>query len=111
MDAAMQANLEQRRNVMRTTTLRNPRLANLALVALSIFVAPIAKAECGTAAHNNVGLASALRSLNEPAAHGEENDSPQAASPGAQDQGKNDSAANVLGLWKKVYFDEDGTLE
>jgi hypothetical protein len=66
---------------MRSTNLRNPGLANLALAALSILVAPIAKAECGAAAHNSDGL-----------------------SPGTQNEGKNLSTVSVLGLWKKVYF-------
>jgi hypothetical protein len=82
---------------MRITKLTNPRLVHLALAALSILVAPIAKAECGAAAHNSGGLSPALRSLPEPAPQAVESDSAQAASP-------DDSKATILGLWKKVYF-------
>ena len=89
---------------MRTTKLTNPRLVYLALAALSILVAPIAKAECGAAAHNSGGLSPALRGLLEPGAQEEESDSSQAASPDADHERKNDSKATILGLWKKVYF-------
>ena len=63
--------------------LNKPKLANLALIALTTLVAPIAKAECGAAAHNSDGLPPPLRSLPEPAVQGEESDSYQAASPDA----------------------------
>jgi hypothetical protein len=89
---------------MRNTKLTNPRLVYLALAALSILVAPIAKAECGAAAHNSAGLSPALRGLLEPGAQEEESDSSQAASPDADHERKNDSKATILGLWKKVYF-------
>ena len=95
---------------MRTTKLRNLRLANLALIALSILIAPIAKAECGAAAHNTDRLSPALRSLQEPTPQREEDNSYQAASPDRRDDEGNDSMATVLGLWKKVYFDEHGVL-
>ena len=49
------------------TRLINERLVNLALITLSILVAPIAKAECGAAAHNGSSLSPELRSLPEPA--------------------------------------------
>jgi hypothetical protein len=87
---------------MRTTKLRNPRLANLALIALSILVTPAVKAECGAAAHNGNTLAPELRSLQEPAAQEGEDFSEQAGSPEARDE--HDSRATVLGLWKKVYY-------
>ena len=48
---------------MNTTRLRNPMLVNLALITLSILVAPIAKAECGAAAHSGNSLSPELRSL------------------------------------------------
>ena len=89
---------------MRTTKLTNPRLVYVALTALSILVAPIAKAECGAAAHNSGGVSPALRSLPEPAAQGEENDSSQAASPDADHDRNNDSRASILGLWKMVLY-------
>jgi hypothetical protein len=89
---------------MRTTKLRNLGLATLALVTLSILVAPIAKAECGAAAHNNDRLSPALRSLQEPPTQGEEDSSLDAASPNARDDGKDDARITVLDLWKKVYF-------
>jgi hypothetical protein len=90
---------------MRTTTLRNPRLVNLALITtLSILVAPIAKAECGAAAHNGDRLSPELRSLQEPAAQGEEDYSDQAGFPEANGDKKDDLRSTVLGLWKKVYF-------
>jgi hypothetical protein len=65
---------------MKITKHTKSRLVYLALAALSILVVPIAKAECGAAAHKSGGLSSALRSLPEPSAQGEENDSFQAAS-------------------------------
>jgi hypothetical protein len=89
---------------MRTTKHKNLGLASLALVALSIVVAPIAKAECGTVAHNSAGLSPALRSLPEPAAEGEENGSNQADSPDADHDRNHDSRATILGLWKKIYY-------
>jgi hypothetical protein len=94
---------------MRTTRLRNPGLLNLALITLSILVAPVAKAECGTAAHNGNRLSPELRSLQEPAAQGEEDFSDQAGLPEAQNKENDDSKSTVLGLWKKVYF-SGGTL-
>lgn len=89
---------------MRITKLTNPRLVYLALAALSILVAPIAKAECGAAAQNSAGLSLALRGLPEPAPQAVESDSSQAASPDADHERKNDSKATILGLWKKVYY-------
>jgi len=73
-------------------------------VALSILIAPIAKAECGSAAPSSGGLSPALRSLPEPAAPREENDSYQATSPDADHDRNNDSKATILGLWKKIYY-------
>jgi hypothetical protein len=102
----MRTKSTQKEKVMRITRLRNPRLVSLALVALSILVAPIAKAECGAAANNSNNLSLELRSLQEPAAQAEENDLNQAASPKAQGEEKNDRTVTVLGLWKKVYFSE-----
>ena len=93
---------------MRTTNLRNPGLANLALVALSIFVVPIAKAECGAVAHNPARLSSELRSLQEPAAQ-DEDYSDEAVSPRVEDQERHHGGVTVLGLWKKIYF-SGGTL-
>ncbi len=90
------------------TRLINERLVNLALITLSILVAPIAKAECGAAAHNGSSLSAELRSLPEPATEGEDF-SDQHGSPTAQDDERVDSRATVLGLWKKVYF-SGGTL-
>ena len=89
---------------MRTTKLRSPGLANLALVALSILVAPIAKAQCGATAHNSDRLSPALRSLHEPAPQGQESDSYQAASPEVQGDAKSASTVSVLGLWKGVFY-------
>ena len=81
---------------MRTAMLNKPRLANLALIALIILVAPTAKAECGAAAHNGNTLSPQLKSLQEPAARAEEGDSDQADLPNA--------SVTVLGVWKKVYL-------
>lgn len=80
---------------MRTAKLTNPRLVYLALAALSILVAPIAKAECGAAAHNSGGLSPALRSLPEPAPQAVESDSSQAASPDADHERKNGTIGNL----------------
>jgi hypothetical protein len=41
---------------MRTAILNNPRLAGLALMALSFVAAPSSRAECGTVAHNGNAL-------------------------------------------------------
>ena len=92
---------------MRITKLRNPSVAHLVLIALSILVAPAMKAECGAAAHNGNTLAPELQSLQEQEAQDEEDFSDQADSPKAGD--KQDSRATVLGLWKKVYY-SGGTL-
>jgi hypothetical protein len=108
MDFVLRANSTQKENFMRNTRLRNPGLVNLALITLSILVAPVAKAQCGTAAHNGNKLSPQLRSLQEPAAQGEDF-SDQAGSPVAQDKENDDSRPTVLGLWKKVYF-SGGTL-
>jgi hypothetical protein len=82
--------------------LHRPTLANLVLIALCILAAPISRAECGTAAHDASTLSPQLKSLQKPAAQGEESDSDQADLPNA--------TVTVLGLWKKVYFDEQGVL-
>ena len=87
---------------MRTIRLRRVGLTNLALLALSILVAPAAKAQCRAAAHNGNTLAPELRSLQEPAAQDGEDFSDHAGSPEARDG--HDSSATVLGLWKKVYY-------
>jgi hypothetical protein len=87
---------------MRSVRLRRVGLTNLALLALSILVAPAAKAQCRAAAHNGNTLAPELRSLQEPAAQDGEDFSDQAGSPEAQ--GEHNSSATVLGLWKKVYY-------
>jgi hypothetical protein len=87
---------------MRTTKLRNPTLANLVLVTLSLLVGPAMRAECGAAAHNGNALAPELRGLQEPATQDGEDFSDQAGSPEARDE--HDARASVLGLWKKVYY-------
>jgi hypothetical protein len=92
----------QKENIMRTAMLNKPTLANLALIALSILAAPFSRAECGVVAHNGNTLSPQLKSLQEPAVQGEEGDSDQADLPNA--------SVTVLGLWKKVYFDEHGVL-
>jgi|HubBroStandDraft_6_1064221.scaffolds.fasta_scaffold16758_4 hypothetical protein len=89
---------------MRTAMLNRPRLVYLALAALSILVAPVAKAECGAVAHKGGGLSPAVRSLAEPAVQEEESDSSQAASPDADHDRKNDSTATILGMWKMVLY-------
>jgi hypothetical protein len=89
---------------MRTTRLRRVRLTNLALLALSILVAPAVKAECGAAAHNAGTLAPQLRNFQEPAAQDEGDFSDEVGSPQAPDEEKHDSRVTILGLWKKVYF-------
>jgi len=40
----------QKENLMRTAILNKPRLANLALIAMSILAAPFSRAECGRGA-------------------------------------------------------------
>jgi len=89
---------------MRIKKLRTPGLANLALAALSILVAPIANAECGAVAHKSGELSPALRSLPETAAQADESDSLQSASPEADQDRKNDSRATILGMWKMVLY-------
>jgi hypothetical protein len=89
---------------MRTIRLRRVGLTNLALLALSILVAPAIKAECGAAAHNGATLAPELRDLQEPAAQDDGDFSDEVGSPQARDEEKHDSRVTVLGLWKKVYF-------
>ena len=86
---------------MRTAMLNNPRLAGLALIALSILAAPFSRAECGTVAHNANTLSPQAKSLQEPAALGAV-DSDQADLP--------NPSVTVLGLWKKIYFDQYGVL-
>jgi hypothetical protein len=89
---------------MRTAMLNKPRLANLALIALSILAAQNAKAACGPAAHNSDALSPALRSIPQPAAQAEQNDSFQAASPGGQGDQMSNSTVSILGLWKMVLY-------
>jgi hypothetical protein len=88
---------------MRTTKLRNPGIAVVTLVALSILVAPLAKAQCG-AAPNNGGLSPTLRSRREPALQGDVNTASQAVPLESQAEAKNSSPASILGLWKMVLF-------
>jgi hypothetical protein len=89
---------------MRTTKLRNPGPAILALVALSILVAPVVKAACGPRTNNGDGLSPALKSLQQQVAQGQENDSTQAASPEAQVGQTNNATGTILGLWKFVLY-------
>jgi hypothetical protein len=89
---------------MRTTRLTRIGLTNLALLALTIMVAPAVKAECGAAAHNGATLAPELRNLQEPAAQDDGDFSDDVGSPQAQGEEKHDSRATVLGLWKVVAF-------
>jgi hypothetical protein len=88
---------------MRTTKLRNPGLAILALAALSILVAPLANAQCGVT-HNSGGLSPALRSLQEPAMQGDEPSASQAVPPLPQPGARNSSEATILGVWKMVLY-------
>src|SRR6266700_1341943 len=88
---------------MRTTKLRNPELAILALAALSILVAPLANAQCGVA-HNSGGLSPALRSLQEPAMQGDESSASQAVPPQSQAAARNGSETTILGVWKMVLY-------
>lgn len=87
---------------MRTTKLRNLGIASLALVVLSMVVAPIAKAACG--AHSSDGLSPALRSLQEPAMQGDESAPSQAVPPQSQAGARNGSEASILGFWKLVAY-------
>lgn len=89
---------------MRAIRLRRVGLTNLALLALSILVAPAIKAECGAAVHNGAILAPELRDLQEPAAQDDGDFSDEVGSPQAPDEEKHDSRITILGLWKKVYF-------
>src|ERR1700686_95669 len=88
---------------MRTTKLRNPGMAILALVVLSILAAPLAKAQCG-AAHNNGGLSPALRNLQGLAVQGDESAASQAFPPQSQAGARNGSEATILGVWKMVLY-------
>ena len=88
---------------MRTTKHKNLGLASLALVALSILVAPIAKAACG-AAQNGNGLPSASSSIPQAMVPMEQNDSSQAPSPDTHGEQGNHSIASILGLWKFVLY-------
>jgi hypothetical protein len=95
---------KRKENIMRTKKVRKPRLANVALLALSILVAPALKAECGAAAHNGATLAPELKNLQEPAVQDDGDFSDDVASPQAQGEEKHDSRVTVLGLWKEVAF-------
>ena len=86
---------------MRTAILSKPMLASLALIALSILAAPFSGAECGAVAHSANTLSPQVKSLQEPSALAEV-DSDQADLPNA--------SVTVLGLWKKIYFDDHGVL-
>ena len=84
--------------------LRRLGLINVALLALSIVVAPAMKAQCRGAARNGGTLTPQLRSFQEPAAQNEGDSSDDVGSPQTPDAEKQDPKATVLGLWKKVYF-------
>jgi hypothetical protein len=90
---------------MRTAKLNKSTLVSLLLIAVAIIVAPVSRAECGAVTHNgNTGNTQSAqwKSLQEPAAQGEEDDSDKGDLP--------NGSVTVLGLWKKVYFDEHGVL-
>jgi hypothetical protein len=89
---------------MRSTKLTKQLLFESALLALSVLVAPVAKAECGFRAHEGNALAPELKSLQEPAAQDERDLSDQAGAPESRIEDKDDSKASILGLWKKVYY-------
>jgi hypothetical protein len=89
---------------MRSTKLTKQLLFESALLALSVLVAPVAKAECGFRAHEGNALAPELKSLQEPAARDERDLSDQAGAPESRTEDKDDSKASILGLWKKVYY-------
>ena len=48
---------------MRTAMFNKPKLANLALIALSILAALFSRAECGAVVHNGNTLSPQLKSL------------------------------------------------
>jgi hypothetical protein len=89
---------------MRSTKLTKQLLFESALLALSVLVAPVAKAECGFRAHEGNALAPELKGLQEPAAQDERDLSDQAGAPESRIEDKDDSKASILGLWKKVYY-------
>jgi len=77
---------------MRTTKLRQRTTGPLALIALTILVAPSVKAQCLAAAHSSGMFAPGLGSLQDSV---------------GLDQGSSDQAGSpdtILGLWKKLEF-------
>lgn len=89
---------------MRNLKLKNSTLAISGLVALSILIAPIAKAACGPAAHSGDASSSESSSIPQAMALMEQDDSSQAPSPDTQSERRNDSTGSILGLWKFVLY-------
>jgi hypothetical protein len=90
--------------MMRTTKLRQPIAACLAVIALSILAVPGVQAQCRAGARTGGALAPELRSLQEPDVLDNEDFSDSLASPEALDEEKNESKATILGFWKEIYF-------
>jgi hypothetical protein len=78
--------------------------ASLAVIALSMLVAPRVNAQCMAGIGIGGTFAPELRSLQEPKAPDYKDSSAPAGSPEALDQ--NDSKATVLGFWKKLEYVE-----
>jgi hypothetical protein len=82
-------------------------VASLAVIALSMLVAPRVKAQCMAGIGGTGGtFAPELRSLQEPEAPDNKDFSDPVGSPEALDQQKNDSKPTVLGFWKKLEYVE-----
>jgi hypothetical protein len=88
-----------------STTMLSQRIAtSLAVLALSIFTATGANAQCMAHPRNGNTLAPELRGLQEPAAQDVESFSGQLGSSEPLDKERDDSEVTVLGLWKKIYY-------
>jgi len=82
---------------MRISKLSKPKIVNLVLLALSVLVAPIAKAACGASPSTSSSIPQAMVPM-------EQNGSSQVPSPDRQGEEENHSRASILGLWKFVLY-------
>src|SRR5690348_9157026 len=89
--------------MMKTIKLNQGIVTGLAVIALSIFAAPVINAQC--AGHGRSGNTSgpALSGLRELVALDQAGVADQSGSSESQSQGLNDSAS-IMGLWKHSYF-------
>lgn len=79
-------------------------IASLAVLTLSMLVAPRVKAQCMARTSTGGTFAPELKSLQEPEAPDDKDFSDPAGSAEAPDKWKNDSEASILGVWKKLEF-------